>query len=693
MSKNKLIDRICIAATILAMVITILFINGESLGLKKMVDADSDLAETSGEFTENDLNSAWDTASAVTVTLEGSGGTVSGDGAYFLNGDLVIATPGKYVISGTLDDGSIIVDFDQKAKVWILLDGVDITCSDDACLRVNEADKVFLTLAEGSENRMHSGAEYSEEALSDGTGGVIYAHDDLTINGSGALTIEGDYKHGIEANDDLVIAGGTIGVTCVQDGFHVNDSLKITGASITVNAGDDALHCDTEITIKSGTILLESCYEGIEAPTVTIDGGDITIYPTDDGINANGGENSFGMGGGPGGGPVGGMGMPPEMQDSAQKSAGEQDTAGTNETVADAAATPERTGIRTSQQVQKDENTESASDSDNEDDDVQPTITINGGTVTIINETGMDADGIDSNGDIIINGGTVFVSLSGSGPNNALDYGSENGGTCQINGGTVIACGGSTMLEEVSADSGQCSLVYVPEESAAAGSIVSILSASGETVLSREIPLEATALTLSSPELEQGQTYTVVISSVGKEDITTEVTFDEKVQSINVSGNAGFGGRAQMGGVPFGEADGAADSENSSESGFPQRGSFRGMRNFQTDETGAAPDLKSAGENGIQKRGRFRFGETDGTSDSQDTSAGDPSQMGSLQSGDMGRMGEKTPGGAEGAQNTESADSTGSAANTIMDYDPQTWAWMGACAVAIIAGIIFVKKY
>ncbi|MCR4628755.1 MAG: hypothetical protein K5760_04080, partial [Clostridium sp.] len=294
------------------------------------------------------------------------------------------------------------------------------------------------------------------------------------------------------------------------------------------------------------------------------------------------------------------------------------------------------------------------------------TITINGGTVTIINETGMDADGIDSNSDIIINGGTVFVSLSGSGPNNALDYGSENGGTCQINGGMVIACGGSAMLEEVSADSGQCSLVYVPEESAAAGSIVSILSDSGETVLSREIPLEATALTLSSPELEQGQTYTVVISSAEKEDITTEVTFDEKVQSINVSGNAGFGGRAQMGGVPFGEADGAADSEKSSESGFPQRGSFQGMRSFQTDETGAASDSESAG---------------------------DLSQMGSFQSGDMGRMGGKTPGEAEGAQNTESAGSTDSAVTTILDYDLQTWAWMGACAAAIIAGIIFVKKY
>lgn len=89
-----------------------------------------------------------------------------------------------------------------------------------------------------------------------------------------------------------------------------------------------------------------------------------------------------------------------------------------------------------------------------------PGITINGGTVTLLNPSGRDADGIDSNGNIDINGGLVYISLVGDGSNCALDYGSENGGICRINGGTVVACGGSTMLETMSETSAQPSLLY-----------------------------------------------------------------------------------------------------------------------------------------------------------------------------------------------------------------------------------------
>lgn len=89
-----------------------------------------------------------------------------------------------------------------------------------------------------------------------------------------------------------------------------------------------------------------------------------------------------------------------------------------------------------------------------------PGVTINGGTVTLLNPSGRDADGIDSNGNIDINGGLVYISLVGDGSNCALDYGSENGGVCRINGGTVVACGGSTMLETMSETSAQPSLLY-----------------------------------------------------------------------------------------------------------------------------------------------------------------------------------------------------------------------------------------
>lgn len=111
-----------------------------------------------------------------------------------------------------------------------------------------------------------------------------------------------------------------------------------------------------------------------------------------------------------------------------------------------------------------------------------PGVTINGGTVTLLNPSGRDADGIDSNGNIDINGGLVYISLVGDGSNCALDYGSENGGVCRINGGTVVACGGSTMLETMSETSAQPSLLYAGATQAA-GTEVALQAADGKTLL------------------------------------------------------------------------------------------------------------------------------------------------------------------------------------------------------------------
>lgn len=650
------------AGILLSLVITILFMNGSALGLASIVDEDSESGEGMVHFTENDLDGTWDASLAVPITLDGDGGVISGNGAYFLGGDLVIAIPGRYVISGSLDDGSIIVDYEQNAKTWIMLDGVDLSCSDDACLRVDDADKVFLTLAEGSENTMKSGETYSEEALADGTGGVIYSHDDLTINGSGSLTIEASYKHGIESNDDLVITGGTIDITCVQDAMHVNDSLKVTGSSITVNAGDDALHCDTEIYIAGGTILLESCYEGIEAPTITIDDGEITIYPTDDGINANGGDSGFGfgnMGQAPAGHEQAGMEseaqgmMPAGMESEVQGMMhGAQDMMSADmETEAEGMA---HGGMESGAQGMMPAGMESEaqadlaqnSETETQEDDVQPTITINGGSIVVINEAGMDADGLDSNGDIIINGGSVFVSMNGTGANNGLDYGSENGGQCLINGGTVIACAGSSMLEEISEDSGQCTLVYVPDETISADSTLTITDASGETILTKEIPLAFSSLILSTPEFEQGQTYKISISSSGEDAVNESIAFDETVLSTGMSGGMGFGGMQQAGQMPgFGnttDTENTADAEAMTEGEFPQHGQ---MPNFENMTEGDRSSMMEA----------FQDGQRDSTDDNNEN--------------------------------------TSEVQTTISDYDTGTWIWMAVCVVALIGGILFVRRY
>ncbi|MBO6214350.1 MAG: carbohydrate-binding domain-containing protein, partial [Lachnospiraceae bacterium] len=205
MSTHKRIDIICVVILICTVVITILFMNGEKLGITAIIDEDAESYEGNAYFTSNDQDGDWESATSVYITLEGDTAKISGNGAYVSDGNVYISGGGYYILSGTLDDGSIIVDAYSSSKIWIMLNGVDITCSDSAAIIVNQADKVFLTLAEGTQNTLTDGAEYSDEAIEEGINAAVFTHDDLTINGSGSLVINGNYKHGIRAKDSLVI--------------------------------------------------------------------------------------------------------------------------------------------------------------------------------------------------------------------------------------------------------------------------------------------------------------------------------------------------------------------------------------------------------------------------------------------------------------------------------------------------------
>ena len=465
MSTGKHFSALCALVLALTLAVTVLFMNGEKLGIRVIRDEDSETNEDSGYFTTNDQNTAWTAATA--ITLSGDTATVSGSGAYASGGSVTIASAGYYDVTGTLTDGSLIVDAGKNAKVFLRLNGVTITCSDNAAIRVDQADKVFLTLAEGTENTVTSGETYSEAALADKTDGAIFAHDDLTINGSGALTVTAAYKHGIAANDSLRITGGKITVTAPADTVHVNDSLHITGATITLSAGDDAIHSDTSVAILGGSLTVNTCNEGIEAPEILIEDGAITVTSTDDGINACGTETSDGS---------------------------------------------------------------------------LPGVTISGGTVTLLNPFGRDADGIDSNGNIDINGGLVYISLVGDGGNCALDYGSENGGACRINGGTVVACGGSTMLEAMSENSAQPSILYAGTTQAA-GTEITLQDSSGETLLTYAAPNSFSAVLVSCPEMTTGSTYTLTLG-----DTAQEIPLTQVATTYGVSGGMGGGMDGNMGG-------------------------------------------------------------------------------------------------------------------------------------------------
>ncbi len=165
-----------------------------------------------------------------------------------------------------------------------------------------------------------------------------------------------------------------------------------------------------------------------------------------------------------------------------------------------------------------------------------PGVTINGGTVTLLNPSGRDADGIDSNGNIDINGGLVYISLVGDGNNCALDYGSENGGVCRINGGTVVACGGSTMLETMSETSAQPSLLYAGATQAA-GTEIALQAADGKTLLTFAAPNSFSAVLVSCPEMQLGSTYTLTLGATSQ-----EITLTQAADSYGVSGGMGQGG-------------------------------------------------------------------------------------------------------------------------------------------------------
>ena len=498
MSTHKNFDKICVVVLVLTLLLTVLFMNGEKLGLEVVVDEDDEAHSGSVYFTANDLNGAWDTSGATRITLEGDSASVSGSGAYAYGGDVIVSSAGLYVLSGSLTDGSVIVDAHNRAKVWLLFDGVDLSCSDDACLRVDQADKVFLTLAAGSENSMNGPVIFSEAAEADGTDGVVYAHDDLTINGSGSLTVNAWYRHGIVAKDDLVITGGTIFVHAQADGIRSNDSLRVCGASITVEAGDDGItasgssslpaapdngylyiesgtfsvtaeddalsaygalyigggdfalapvgdgiRSDTSATFAGGSFRIDNCYEGVEAPRIEMSGGTMEIYPRDDGFNASASMISSGT----------------------------------------------------------------------------PQVLISGGSLTIVNATATDADGIDSNGDVLISGGEVFVSLPGMGVNNAIDVGAESGGVIAVSGGRVIACGSASMAVGFDESSTQCSVFYALSAVRGAGTALRLTDAAGAELLSREIPCSFTSLAFSAPELALGESYTLRIGD--KEETLT----------------------------------------------------------------------------------------------------------------------------------------------------------------------------
>ena len=261
-------------------------------------------------FTDKDYDTSYDEKTAATVTLSGTTAKISGDGVAVSGSTVTISKAGTYVISGQTDGVQIKIEAEKTDDVHIVLKGVTMT-NTNAAISATSAGHVYLTLADGTTNSLSDSASNSDEK----TDAALFSKVDLTINGNGTLNVDGKKNNGIKANDTLHITGGTYNITAVRDAFNVNDELNITGTTmtihakedgvkvdndedtsvgtmylsdntITVTAGDDGIHASGDLVIDSGTYTVKKSTEGLEGKSITINGGDINIYSTDDGVNA-----------------------------------------------------------------------------------------------------------------------------------------------------------------------------------------------------------------------------------------------------------------------------------------------------------------------------------------------------------------------------------------------------------------------
>lgn len=312
---------------------------------------------------------------------------------YEANSIVTIDAAGGYTLSGTLTDGEVVVDVGDDEEVQLYLNNVEIANSSGSAIYVQNAEKVIITLLNGTNNVISDGNNYTDLDEDGEPDAAIFAHDDLTINGSGSLTIYANYSDGIESRDDLKIAGGNISITAVDIGLFGNNSFEIETATLVISAGgdtihsdgdiliesgtltlisgDDAMHADGTLTINDGTIDIQKSYEGMEATNVIINGSTISIEASDDGINSAGGNDNSGF-------PTNGR------QDNFSSS--------------------------------------------------QSSITITGGTITITAATSGNGDGLDANGTISISGGDLVIKV----PSSYRDYSNiDYNTTFSLTGGSL----------------------------------------------------------------------------------------------------------------------------------------------------------------------------------------------------------------------------------------------------------------
>ena len=419
---------------------------GSGDGIEK-AQVSADVGNMDFDFTDRDRDGSYDEPEATKITLSDSGSTVSGSGASADGRNVTVSSAGTYIVTGTLSDGRITISAGEKDKVQLVLRNVSLTCGDGPALVIGSADKVFLTLDKDSENTISDGETRGEDDTK--ADGAVYSKADLTLNGSGSLTVSGNYKHGIVSKDDLVITGGVINVKSVKAGLCGKDCVRISGGDITVDAGSDAIRSDNEdnaakgyVYICGGRFDLTAGSDGIQAVTLLeIAGGEINIVSGGgSGNTKSGGNNGFTPGDGnnppeiPGGAAGGDADSPPQMPDGFDPGDGNGKPGGNPPSGSNGGRPGGNGGFPggrpgdDSGKTDTDEESAKGLKSDS-------VLTISGGRITVDSKD----DAVHSNGSISVTGGTL-TAASG-------DDGIHADKSLSVSGGDIVITGSCEGLE------------------------------------------------------------------------------------------------------------------------------------------------------------------------------------------------------------------------------------------------------
>lgn len=529
---------------------------------KSTEESEKTVTPTNGEYSAAESDASWSEDQATLITLNQDTAVIAGNGATETNGSVQISAAGTYLITGTLTDGNITVDV-SNSDVRLILNETQITSSDAPGINILQGD-VIITLADGSENTVTDG---TTDASSDSerNNAAIYAKDDLVFNGTGSLTVNGNYKNGIQGKDDLKFVSGNYQITAKNHGIIGKDCVMIADGTYVINADGDGIQASNTEETDQGYVLL--------------DGGTYTITSNEDAIQAesllqiNGGKYTLLTGGGSENAvqqtePMGhGGGMRPDEQSSdtaSQKglksnvdlviTGGEfhidscddaihsnsnmtitggtlQISAGDDGIHADSALTINdgKVQIDTSYeglegytitldggniQITSTDDGINAAQASAETSGAKPrmgesqgaVLSIKGG-VTYVNAGG---DGLDANGTIEMSGGTVEVQGPVMGGNGTLDFDED----FIITGGTLLGVGSPEMIQEPASDSTQGYITASTDNNLAVGTTITVLDENGDSLATVTTKKNASWYLLSAPDITSGTTYTVKIDEV-----------------------------------------------------------------------------------------------------------------------------------------------------------------------------------